>query len=477
MTWLVMLSLLAAFVGSSQDQTRRIDAEAKQQAESAVNLLRSGPADAAWRIFRHTTDNSARSYLIHYLSAMNVDSSTIVLRLLVERDVSARRALILSLGGFGPSQISAASHQTLIPRLLDWYRNDPDAGIHSAIDWLLRQGSQGEKPRLLDWQQAEPLARIDRELAGKQASSRAGWYVTKEGQTVTILRGPFQFLMGAPSDEPGRKPGPDSPDEPLRHVRIPRSFAIGTKEVTVAEFQRFLDANPAVKTGFAYPNDPQRMARVLQTFSPDPNGPIIAVTWYEAAMYCNWLSKQEGIPESEWVYPRNPSDIKSGMELPKQYLHRKGYRLATEAEWEFAARAGSTTSRFYGSSDELLKEYAWYSRNPPRRKEAPIDPGDPQHTWPVGQLKPNDFGLFDVHGNVWEWTQDRMQETFPPVMDDSEDSVLTVTDTQCRSRRGGAFPYGAEFQRAANRDTLGACPAVRRDNVGFRIARTITTPR
>jgi formylglycine-generating enzyme required for sulfatase activity len=92
-------------------------------------------------------------------------------------------------------------------------------------------------------------------------------------------------------------------------------------------------------------------------------------------------------------------------------------------------------------------------------------------------LKPNDFGLFDIHGNVWDWTQDRMQETFPPVMDDSEDTLLTVKDTRCLSRRGGAFPYGAAFQRAANRDTLGACPAVRRDNVGFRIARTLTTSR
>jgi formylglycine-generating enzyme required for sulfatase activity len=471
----VLITLFAVSVSSAQNQTDRAGAKAKQQAEFAVNQLRSGRSDAAWRLLRHTTDNSARSYLIHYLSAMNVDSAIILRRLQDERDVSVRRALILSLAGFGPSQLPAASLQSLIPRLLDWYRNDPDAGVHSAIDWLLRHGSVGEKPRMLDWQQAEALMRIDRELAERRAQQR-GWYVTGEGQTFAILRGPFRFLMGAPTDEAGRKPGPDSPDEPLRRVRIPRSFAIGTKEVTVGEFQRFLDANPDIKTGFAYPNNPERMARVLQTFSPDADGPIIAVTWYEAAMYCNWLSKQEGIPESEWVYPANLTDIKDGMQLSKDYLHRTGYRLPTEAEWEFAARAGSTTSRFYGSSDELLEEYAWYSKNPPRRGGS-FDPADPQRNWPVGQLKPNDFGLFDIHGNVWEWTQDRMQESFPPVMDDSEDTQLAVTDTQCRSRRGGAFVYGAAFQRAANRDTLGACPAVRRDNVGFRIARTLTLPR
>jgi formylglycine-generating enzyme required for sulfatase activity len=364
----------------------------------------------------------------------------------------------------------------LITTLLDWYRNDPDAGIHSAIDWLLRHGRRGERLRILNWQQAGALTRIDRELAGSSAEQR-GWYVTREGQTFAMVRGPVQFRMGAPSDEPGRKPGPDSPDEPLRRVTIPRSFAIGAKEVTVAEFQRFLDAYPDLKAAFAYPDNPERMGRVLQTFSPDANGPMIAVTWYEAAMYCNWLSKQDGIPESEWVYPRNLSDIQNGMKLPGDYLHRTGYRLATEAEWEFAARAGSTAARYYGSSDALLEEYAWYSKNPPRRKEDPVDPADPQRTWPVGQLKPNDLGLFDIHGNVWEWTQDRMRETFPPVMDDTEDTQLTVTDTQCRSRRGGAFPYGAAFQRAANRGTLGACPATRRDNVGFRVARTLPAGR
>ncbi|HET9219483.1 MAG TPA: SUMF1/EgtB/PvdO family nonheme iron enzyme [Terriglobia bacterium] len=316
MLYAALLILLTGFVGSAQNQTRRADAVAKQQADSAVNLLRSGQADAAWRLLRQTADNSARSYLIHYLGAMDVDAPVIVRRLQREGDVSVRRALILSLGGFGPSQMPAVSRQQLIPKLLDWYRNDPDVGIHSAIDWLLRHGSRGEKSRNLDWQQAGALMRIDRELAGRRAQRR-GWYVTGEGQTFAVLRGPFQFLMGAPPDEPGRKPGPDSPDEPLRRVRIPRSFAIGTKEVTVAEFQRFLDANSDIKARFAYPNNPERIARVLQTFSPDADAPIIAVTWYEAAMYCNWLSKQEGIPESEWVYPANSTDIRDGMELPK----------------------------------------------------------------------------------------------------------------------------------------------------------------
>ena len=131
------------------------------------------------------------------------------------------------------------------------------------------------------------------------------------------------------------------------------------------------------------------------------------------------------------------------MQLPADYL-RRGYRLPTEAEWEFAARAGTTTSRFFGSSAELLVDYAWFSRNPPRTKDDPVDPNDPQRTSPVGRLKPNDFGLFDVHGNVREWTQDRVERHQAGLLrEDREDSVLRVSDQDARTRRGGAFPHEA----------------------------------
>jgi formylglycine-generating enzyme required for sulfatase activity len=297
---------------------------------------------------------------------------------------------------------------------------------------------------------------------------------TSEGLALVIIRGPVEFRMGSPATEIGRNPASDSPDEIQHTARIPRSYAISTHEVTVAQFRRFLEAHPAVKSRHAYADDALRMEHVMRQFSPDPDGPQIAVTWYEAAMFCNWLSAREGIPQSEWVYPPRMEDIKHGMRMPEDYLRRIGFRLPTEAEWEYAARAGTTTSRYFGESDSLLGEHAWYTRNPPRRKSDPVDPNDPQRTAPVGRLKPNPFGLFDIYGNVWEWTQSRVVP-YPAagVHEDVEDDVRVVSDSVARGRRGGGFPYGRAMMRSAARGTVTAFPYLRRDNVGFRVARTI----
>jgi formylglycine-generating enzyme required for sulfatase activity len=257
-------------------------------------------------------------------------------------------------------------------------------------------------------------------------------------------------------------------------VRVPRSFAVGTTEVTVGEFRRFVDATPAVKDAHQRPDSPGRMpaAEVNARFSSGDDGPVIAVTWYEAAMYCNWLSAREGLPPSEWVYPSGV--LADGMIMPADYLRRVGYRLPTEAEWELAARAGTATARFFGDSDDRLGDYAWFSRNPPRTKDDPPDPNDPQRPARVGQLRPNPYGLYDVYGNVWEWTQDRVERhQRGDIGEDNEDTVLVVRDADARTRRGGAYSYPSAMSRSAARGTVGSLPTTRRDNVGFRVARTI----
>src|SRR5262245_19507561 len=155
-------------------------------------------------------------------------------------------------------------------------------------------------------------------------------------------------------------------------------------------------------------------------------------------------------------------EIKEGMKLPADYLTRTGYRLPTEAEWEYAARAGAVTSRCYGASEQLLDRYAWYLGNSKDR------------TWPVGQLKPNDNGLFDILGNAWEWCHDaagdyRADRT--GVRDDLGDAS-PVIDTQHRLLRGSGFNTRAFFVRSAYRN-LWNRPSCRSLNGGVRVARTV----
>jgi formylglycine-generating enzyme required for sulfatase activity/tRNA A-37 threonylcarbamoyl transferase component Bud32 len=384
------------------------DALARRQANAAAALLRLGEENPAWPLLQHTPDPTVRSYLVHRLAALGVEPAALLRRFDHEPDASARRALLLALGEFPPGKLPAAEQQALADRLLEDYRTDPDPGTHSAIDWLLRQR----------WGRSADLERLDCRLAGETAVGRR-WFVNCQGQTYAVVKGPVDFDMGSPESEPGRDAG-----EVRHHKRIPHSFALATRAVTVADFQRFLAEHPEVKPKYE------------KKFSPDPDGPFPSLTWYEAAAYCRWLSEKDHVPEEQMCYPPI-NEIHEGMTLPADYLHRDGYRLPTEAEWEYGCRAEAETSRFFGRSDELLDRYAWSLANARNR------------AWPVGMLKPNDLGLFDAHGNVWNWTQDRLLPYREG--DDVEEDVLKVSNSYERVLRGGSFFVVAGDVRCAYR--------------------------
>jgi len=438
------------------------DAQAKRQSQAAIELLKSGHSEAIWSLLKQNADPGLRSYLIRDIGNSGVSPDVIIKKLKSEKEVSIRRALILTLGEFTSKQLSSEKRKSLVTYLLQLYSTDPDPGIHSAIDWLLRYNKQGLENRKMDWQSEDAVYQLDRSFTSKQFKER-NWYLTTQLQTMAIIDGPIKFTMGAPLNEPGREKGDD---EAQHQEEIPRSFAIATKEVTVEQFQTFLDANPEIKrlAQAAGKKDPTRDGEMVKSKHINDSCPQILMTWFEAAQYCNWLSQQEGIPKEQWCYP-TLDEIKEGMTLPKDCLHRTGYRMPTEAEWEFASRAGSLTSRFFGEAEELLKEYAWYTGS--TFNERP---------YPVGQLKPNDFGLFDVYGNVWEWGQDWVKHYKSDPKDsswiDDEDTVSIVSKEYKRSRKGGSYTYNADFLRSAYRND-GYIPDERRDNVGFRLARTM----
>ena len=142
------------------------------------------------------------------------------------------------------------------------------------------------------------------------------------------------------------------------------------------------------------------------------------------SLYCNWLSQQEGIPEAQWCYEVSENELR----LKPHYLSLLGYRFPTEAEIEYAARAGAMTTWCFGQSEDLLAEYAWYNKN------------SNELTWPVGSLEPNDLGLFDVHGNVWTWCQERyLGYPIGTELAEDDEDILEVDDAAGRVMRGGSF--------------------------------------
>jgi hypothetical protein len=182
------------------------------------------------------------------------------------------------------------------------------------------------------------------------------------------------------------------------------------------------------------------------------------------------LSEQEGVPEDQMCYPP-VAKIKEGMKMPAGYLSRTGYRLPTEAEWEYACRAGTITSRYYGSADELLGNYAWYQANAR------------DHTWPPATLKPNNLGMFDALGNAWEWCQEKWADKAdaakqPDKADAAKqfgqqetEDLEPVSDKMLRVTRGGSFALPASAVRAASRNEKR--PPDVDDAISFRIARTL----
>jgi formylglycine-generating enzyme required for sulfatase activity len=330
-----------------------------------------------------------------------------------EPDVSARRALLLALGEFGEDRLPRVEQAALVPRLLASYRDDPDPGIHRAAGWLLRR-----------WQQQGKVEAIDRKWAVGKVEGKRRWYVNGQGQTLVVVP-PGEFVMGAGAER--------------QRVRIERRFALAAREVTVAEFLRFRRDHPNVKV------DP-----------PTEDCPVNMVSWYDAAAYCNWLSKEEGIAEEQWCYePNEKGEYAAGMKVKANALSLSGYRLPTEAEWEYACRAGSVTTWSLGEADDLLGKYAWYYVNSTNR------------TRPVGLLRPNELGLFDLHGNVWERCHNQ-PEAFMGITDLQKDDI--VDNRSSRPWRGGAFYSNALQVRSAIRSRT--VPANRDGFLGFRPART-----
>jgi formylglycine-generating enzyme required for sulfatase activity len=270
---------------------------------------------------------------------------------------------------------------------------------------------------------------------------RRDWDVNSQGQIFAQFSGPVQFRMGSPDDEPRR-----DANEVLHQREIGRSFAVSLHEVTIEQYRRFRPE---------YAPDPQ--------VASSENSPANYVSWTEAAAYCRWLSEQEKVPEDQMCFP--PVDqIHESMSLFPDLLSRSGYRLPTEAEWEYVCRGGTESKYLFGVHDE---ESVYFERHLSNASEV---------TWPVGTLWPNPFGMFDVQGNVHEWCLDAFGEY--PVIGTNVTSTLAETaglSGTARVCRGASYRSAWRMSRSAFRFQF--LPTEKASTIGFRLVKTISDAR
>jgi formylglycine-generating enzyme required for sulfatase activity len=227
------------------------------------------------------------------------------------------------------------------------------------------------------------------------------------------------FLMGSPAKEPGRRE-----DEGPQHKVELGPFWMGKLEVTWPEYDLFWKTKKGPQGErplFEGTRDADAISRPTRPYADETfghgreNHPVLCITHHAAMEYCHWLSAMTG----------------------------KTYRLPTEAEWEYACRAGTTTAYSFGDDPKQLGDYAWYAEN------------SDDLTHEVGKKKPNPWGLYDMHGNVAEWCLDHYRKdyysTFKPNTVALSPVLLPTGSRFSHVARGGSWADGPEALRSAAR--------------------------
>lgn len=473
-------------------EARRL-ATIQRQANAAVALVQLEDPTPVYQFLTVDRDPEALSQFIYRIRGREVSPSLLIKSFqelqakAVPDDAIARQqhyyrlyGFVLGLGEYSFVQLPAQLRDAIAKELAELYGTHPSRAVHSALGWLLRR-----------WGKGAAVRRVDETHLDYDESGVREWYVLKiippatdyQKNLAAVMRPKIQAfakanklrnlerLTGSTPQKSARfnKPPTSSVIEfsaPIyfkmivfpggkvtvgdsgqsRRVQIAGPIAVSDREVTWRQFSP-IDGDTRRQ------NWNRQRPLYQQIDDPElgrPDEAAHGINWFEAVNYCRWLTSAVGLDEQYQSYekleiPESAVTRSGRVELPvdtewPKRRNQPGFRLPTEAEWEYVARAGTETQYSFGTSDSLLAEYCWYLSN------------SEQWSHPAGQLRPSLGGLFDIHGNLWEWVDDWYQKG------------------SSRVNRGGGWGVISEGCRSAVRDRYP--PVNQCDSLGFRLLRS-----
>lgn len=432
----------------------------ERQANAAVALMRLEDPRPVYDFLTVDRDPEGLSQFIHRIRGREVSPSLLVrsfneLRALPPpADPLLRRqhefrlyGMLLGLGWFAVDELPTAERDRLVEDLGGMYASHPSRAVHSALGWLLRQ-----------WGEEEAVRKVDETPVDYDPSGDREWYVVKvQPSELDVETSETNEADQTPEASP-ESPAPifftmvvfpggeysmgERGDQELVEVAGP--IAVSDREVTWRQFS-LIDGDSHRQYAEQKFMGELRGRRLLD------EQPVCEVTWFEAVNYCRWLTSAYLPGEGFQCYPRKdfteeqasyPGWINlSDTEDWPMDTSRPGFRLLTEAEWEYVARGGMETDFSFGTSEGLFDDYGWYDENSDRWSHR------------TGMKRPSLSGLFDMHGNLFEWTNEEQHSR--------------------RILRGGCWSnFDTSYCRSASR--VRNYPATRSHYFGFRVALSLT---
>ncbi len=260
-----------------------IQEQVRRKAAAASTMIALGNEQTIWPYLNAQTNPGMTAFVINQIQETRVDPTLLRSRIEHETNPAVRYSLIISLGNLLLHSDESDESRTglYLDTLLKLFESESDPGVHAALDWTIRRMNGTDQ-----------LKALRKRLADGKVASRRNWYLTKTGADIdqaielVVFPNPQPYLMGSPITEDSRDTSGNGLEEMQTRIEFSRGFAIGAKEITLEQFRQY---------------DPR--FTFDSRWDSLKNGPAFSLSWYDAASFCNWLSKSEGIPPDQWCYP------------------------------------------------------------------------------------------------------------------------------------------------------------------------------